>query len=119
MVATLRIYVAVLADYNAGRLHGAWLDVTDVDTMQAQVDELLRTSPTGKEEGRVPDEFAIHDFEGFAPLRLSEHTSIQEVCEIGEAVEQNGEAFLAWASNDDSNRDTDDFQEAFRGQYDS
>lgn len=39
-----RIYVAVLADYNAGRLHGRWIECDDLDTMQEEVADLLRTS---------------------------------------------------------------------------
>ena len=35
-----RIYVASLSDYNAGRLHGVWLDANqDVEELQAAVDD--------------------------------------------------------------------------------
>src|SRR5690606_8241996 len=43
-----RIYVADLAAYNAGTLHGVWIDVdgtTDVDEIQEQIAEMLRDSP--------------------------------------------------------------------------
>jgi antirestriction protein len=40
-----RIYVACLASYNAGCLHGAWIDCTDLDSMQDQVNAILRASP--------------------------------------------------------------------------
>lgn len=43
---TDRIYIACLASYNAGRLHGKWIDATaDVDAMQAEVRAMLRASP--------------------------------------------------------------------------
>ena len=42
----MRIYVACLASYNAGILHGRWIDAdSSVDVMQEQVDAMLRESP--------------------------------------------------------------------------
>jgi antirestriction protein len=43
---TRRIYAADLAAYNAGRLCGVWIDVTDPETMQQEISEMLRQSPT-------------------------------------------------------------------------
>jgi antirestriction protein len=43
-IAMPRIYVACLASYNAGVLHGRWIDVSDVDTMQGEIDAMLRES---------------------------------------------------------------------------
>lgn len=41
-----RIYVACLASYNNGVLHGKWIDASsDVDEMQAEIDKVLLTSP--------------------------------------------------------------------------
>ena len=46
MTTTPRIYVACLASYNAGRLHGLWIDATDdVDAMQAEINRMLAASP--------------------------------------------------------------------------
>ena len=46
---TYRIYVACLASYNAGRLHGEWFDLedySDADELQEAIAEkVLRTSP--------------------------------------------------------------------------
>ena len=43
---TIRIYVADLAVYNSGYLHGVWIDATaDLETMQDQVNAMLETSP--------------------------------------------------------------------------
>jgi antirestriction protein len=40
-----RIYVASLADYNAGNLHGRWIDADqDEDTIHAEIAEMLRES---------------------------------------------------------------------------
>jgi len=52
-----RIYVASLSDYNAGRLHGAWIDATqDADEIEAEVQEMLAASPEP-----IAEEWAIHD----------------------------------------------------------
>ena len=67
MTDTPRIYVACLASYNAGILHGEWIDATDADTIREAIQEMLKRSPTPGAE-----EWAIHDYEGFGPLRLSE-----------------------------------------------
>jgi len=43
--STIRIYVACLASYNNGVLHGAWIDADqDADAIQSEIDAILRTS---------------------------------------------------------------------------
>ena len=37
-----RIYVASLSDYNAGRLHGVWLEATDLDSVRVGVAAMLK-----------------------------------------------------------------------------
>ena len=41
----MKIYIACLASYNNGTLHGKWIDATsDVDEMQEDANALLRSS---------------------------------------------------------------------------
>lgn len=41
-----RIYVACLASYNAGRLHGAWIDADqDADAIHEEIAKILKASP--------------------------------------------------------------------------
>lgn len=48
MSEEIRIYVADLAAYSAGHLHGVWIDATlTLDDIQAQVDAMLAASPVG------------------------------------------------------------------------
>jgi len=69
----IRIYVADLAAYNAGHLHGAWIDATlDVSDIQDQVNTMLKSSPVTNAE-----EYAIHDYEGFDGYSLSEHAGLE------------------------------------------
>lgn len=112
-----RIYVACLAAYNAGRLHGVWIDADqDVDAVWAEIEAMLAASP---EPGA--EEWAIHDFEGFGPLRLSEYESIERVVAIAQGIAEHGLAFAAWMADDDS-RDPSDvtgFEDAYRGEWES
>ena len=82
-----RIYVACLAAYNSGILHGEWIDIEDdIDETWAQINAMLKASPIAKAE-----EWAIHDFEGFGSTRLSEWESIERVHELAEFMQENGQ----------------------------
>ena len=42
MSEEIRIYVACLAAYNNGKLHGVWIDATDdIDDIQDQINDML------------------------------------------------------------------------------
>ena len=44
----IRIYGADLAAYNAGHLHGVWINAWDeLDDIKAQISEMLAASPVG------------------------------------------------------------------------
>lgn len=110
----IRIYVASLADYNAGRLHGRWIDATlDVDDIWAEINEMLAESKEA-----IAEEHAIHDYEGFGDLRLSEYESISHVHEIAMAIEEHGDAIIAYLGND-FDADLADFEEAYYGHFSS
>lgn len=81
---TLRIYVACLASYNAGRLHGRWIDVTDLDAddIGAEIANMLQGSPA-----RNAEEYAVHDYEGFPAAiarDLGEYPSPQDIVAVAE-----------------------------------
>ena len=81
-----RIYVACLAAYNGGRLHGAWIDVAeDVDAVWAAIAAMLKASP---EVGA--EEHAIHDYEGFGGVEVAEYAAIGHVVEIAGFVRARG-----------------------------
>jgi len=52
-----RIYVACLASYNSGTLHGAWIDCEgkDESELQDEVNAMLRASPEPNVEVMCPD----------------------------------------------------------------
>jgi antirestriction protein len=112
-----RIYVACLAAYNSGYLHGAWIDA---DQEAAGIEELVRDmfahSPVP-----LAEEWAIHDYEGFGDLRLSEWESFERVAAIGAGMAEHGLAFAAWLSYDSSHdpSDVSSFEDAYCGEWDS
>lgn len=60
----IRICVADLAAYNAGHLHGVWIDACDdIDDIWEQIKTMLADSPVENSE-----EYAIHDYEGLAAM---------------------------------------------------
>ena len=106
---TARIYVACLASYNAGILHGRWIDCSsDASVMQSQVNKILADSPIPNAE-----EWAIHDCEGFA--HLDEYEDLEVIAErVGhwknygqEAVE----AYEHWFGKFDA----EDFEDRYEG----
>jgi len=110
-----KVYIASLADYNAGRLHGAWIDAAqDPEELAAAAQTMLAASPTP-----FAEEYAIHDFEGFGPLRLSEYQSLETVSLVAQGIAEHGAVFAHWATLVDEltpdalNR----FKEAYRGHH--
>lgn len=110
-----RIYVASLSDYNAGVLHGRWIDATQgVEHMQEEIAAMLAES---KQD--VAEEYAIHDYE-LGGLKIGEYESLETVAALAEAIDEHGAAFVAWHNNaPDYNTDSDDFQEQYLGEWDS
>lgn len=112
---TPRIYVACLASYNAGVLHGKWIDATDADEIREAIQNMLSES-----REPIAEEYAIHDYEGFGSLRLSEFEDIDQVCKLGAMIQEHGAAFAAHADNVGIDHATEEsFQDAYCGEWDS
>ncbi len=116
-----RIYVASLSDYNAGRLHGVWLEATDSQRVRSGVAGMLKASPGGNAE-----EYAIHDFEGFSRYLPSESADLELVCAIGAAIVEHGTVFTAYLEHvgfpTDAQRVPEraaGFTESYQGAYES
>ncbi|GAB5458327.1 MAG: antirestriction protein ArdA [Henriciella sp.] len=81
-----RIYVACLASYNNGRLHGAWVDAGQgEDQIWKGVHEMLVASPDPHAE-----EWAIHDYDGFDDAYISEYACLEHVCALAEFIFEHG-----------------------------
>lgn len=84
-----RIYVASLADYNAGRLHGRWIETGfGEECIRDDIQAMLAESA---EPGA--EEYAIHDFEGFGPVEIDEYDSIAFIAALTEVLEDVGNGF--------------------------
>jgi len=82
-----RIYVACLAAYNSGVLHGAWIEVEDdADAVWSEIRAMLAASPVP-----MAEEFAIHDYEGFGGVEIAEYASVARVVEIAAFLRERGE----------------------------
>jgi antirestriction protein len=140
---TPRIYVASLSDYNAGTLHGRWVDVdTDAAGLYEQIREMLEQSPEAKlcfycgkgadDHGGnygephafqpgVAEEWAIHDYEGFGPWKPSEYASMETIAAVAAAIEEYGQAVLYWIDNlgGDVEEAIESFQDHYCGEHKS
>jgi antirestriction protein len=113
---TPRIYVASLSDYNAGRLHGRWIGADeDVDVIREGIQAMLAESPEP-----IAEEWAIHDYDNFGGLRLSEFEDIERVAELGQLIAKHGAAFAAYAGHVGEDFATEEgFEEANCGEWES
>jgi antirestriction protein len=85
-VSTPRIYVACLASYNNGRLHGTWIDAyQSAETIWTEVEVMLESSPDPWAE-----EWAIHDYEGFGTIRLGESEPFARVAAMAAGIVEYG-----------------------------
>lgn len=83
---TARIYVACLAAYNNGILHGAWIDASGgAWAIWDGIAAILAASPIAGAE-----EWAIHDYEGFAGIRIREYAGVERVAELAAFVAEHG-----------------------------
>ena len=110
-----QIWVGSLADYNAGRLHGEWIDGNqDVEALEAATSAMLARSREPNAE-----EFAIFDYDDFGGLQLSEYEDLATISRIARGLAEHGEAFAAWVRlcDDTSDGHLDRFNEAYRGRF--
>ena len=116
----INIYVASLADYNAGHLVGEWISLNNktYDEVMQEIQDMLKGS-----EEEVAEEWAIHDYE--CPFRIDEYENIRELMNIVEAYdacEESEEAKDAAAKTfdkDDLEEIYNNFWDYYQGQYGS
>lgn len=111
-----KIYVACLAAYNDGRLHGEWIDADQgAWAIYDDVKKMLAASPVAEAE-----EWAIHDYEGFEGIRIEEYDGFERVAELAAFAIEHGklgaEVFSYYGSLDDARIALSD---QYAGQYES
>jgi antirestriction protein len=111
------IWACSLSDYNAGILHGAWINAAQEPAeLRDAVAAMLEASPTNPNA----EEWAIFEYEGFAGIHLDEHETLDTVSRLAAGLIEHGPAFAAWV--DHAGRDgaeLDRFDEAFLGQWET
>ena len=81
----IRIYVACLAAYNSGHLHGRWIDASLGEAhIWDETRAMLAASPEPDAE-----EWAIHDYEGFDGAPISEWTSFETIAALAEFITEH------------------------------
>ncbi len=115
-----RIYVRCLAAYNAGYLHGLWIDAAQhPNDIQDGINWLLSWSPVGHIE--VCEEWSIDDYEGFGCLHLSAYQSLETISKVAKAIAEHGEVLAAYISceypNPEEIEDWDEVIEQFQFAY--
>jgi antirestriction protein len=105
-----------ITSYNAGKLHGKWIDCDqDSDIIWEEIREMLKESPEP-----IAEDWAIHDYENFGDLRISEYADIEKVAECAQLLEKHGLAFAAYASYVGEDYATEEsFEDAYCGEWDS
>ena len=112
---TPRIYVADLAAYTAGYLHGKWIDATlDIEEVNAEIAKMLAASPVSD-----PEEYAIHDYDGFYEGALGEYPNLEEVLRIGRFIDEHGRIAAKLVSHFGGDIDEAEraLEEGYRGVY--
>lgn len=104
-----RVYVACLAAYNDGILHGRFVRAVDEDEVWDGIREVLTTSPIPNAE-----EHAFHDHDGFEGIRIGEYDTVRRVAALGRLVAEHGKAFAVFYEED---MDVDDLDETFQNSY--
>lgn len=109
-----KIYVACLAAYHAGQLHGERI-AADQETqeIQAGIKFMLEKSPEP-----FAEEWAVHDYEGLGTISLSEWPDIERVSVLAKLVVAHGEPFSLWYQNQDGdNFECSELEELFLEQW--
>jgi len=119
-VDALKIWVGSLSDYNAGYLHGEWLDATvGSDELEDAIQFLLYNSHEPDAE-----EYAVMDYDGFGhglTTLLGEYPNLQTISRLAEGIAQHGEAFAVWAAyvGPEQHEQLDQFEDHYLGEWES
>lgn len=112
---TPRIYVACLAAYNNGKLHGIWIDCNqNADDIWKEINVMLSSSPEPDAE-----EWAIHDYENWQGIPIGENEPIECIAQMAELLEEHGKAFAVYCNYHGSDADAEEFQDCYVGKYES
>lgn len=110
-----RIYVACLAAYNNGHLHGTWIDADQgADQIRDEITTMLARSPI-----KGAEEYAIHDYEGFEGVSISEYAGIDSVARMAAFIAEHGAlgAGLLEQFSGDMDQAESTLEDCYHGQF--
>ncbi len=112
---TARVYVGTYAKYNAGSLHGKWLDLEDYSDRDA----FLEACAAIHSDESDP-ELMFQDFEGFPRCWYCESSAPPDIVwEWLELDDNEREAFALYADHVGGDATVEDFRDAYCGQWKS
>ena len=116
---TPKIYVACLSAYNNANLHGLWIDATqEPDDILDDIKWMLSWSPVRDSE--YCEEWAIHDYERFEGIGISEYEDIETISKLAQAIEKHGAAYAAYYNYEgEEYASEEDFEDRHIGEYES
>lgn len=95
IIDTPKIYVACLAAYNNGKLHGKWIDADQSpEAIEENIQQMLKSSPEP-----LAEEWAIFNYEGFGTIRVNEWESIELIAEMAAFINKHKKLGLALLSH--------------------
>lgn len=98
------IYVADLAAYNSAILFGKWISLKgkDSDEVYEEINAMLAEGTKLYSEKHTlngpHEEFAIHDYEGFGPIKVGEYDSISDLVDHVERMGDDEDKYFAYLS---------------------
>ncbi|NEP00862.1 MAG: antirestriction protein ArdA [Symploca sp. SIO2E9] len=114
-----RIYVACLSAYNNGYLHGWWIDADqELDEIWLDIEDMLADSPMDDAE-----EWAIHDYQNFGAISISENPNLEEVSTWARLIAENSKdagavtVYIDWAKDAGWEISTEEFQSRYCGHW--
>jgi|GEM_PF-3108197 len=108
------VFIQSLADYNAGRIVGEWVDVTDMGENDLW-DAINKVLSQSKEE--YAEEWEIADYDGFYQLTPM---SVEKIIELAKAINEHGEPYAIYTSYvGECYATTEGFDDSYYGSWDS
>jgi len=113
-----RVYIASLSAYNAGKLHGVWIDLDgkDESDIQDEVNAMLATCPENA-LSYPSEEWAIHDYD-LGGIKIGESESFETLVNLAKALEDHGEKFaLAFDNFGDLDEAVQACEDSYQGVF--
>ena len=114
---TPSVWIACLASYNEGTLHGKWVHVPDTaEGLQEEIDKVIKSS-----RAYGAEEWAFHDNSDFGPFDIGEWEDMESLVMKANILNNleswESEGFDHWNYEEHTGDDEDTILERFREQY--